>query len=286
MPTSSASSCGSPARSSGSRSTPSTLIARSQVRWFRPTCSSSTRDGSTPKRLANVRWKPIATLHRPIARWPASSSAWVTIPTGFVKSTIQASGAARRSTCSASSRTTGTVRRAFAKPPAPVVSWPTQPNRSGGRLVAQAGRLAAHPELDHDEVRAVDRGVAVGRGHEPAAPAAVVEHPAGEAADDVEPLGVDVEQRELVHAEALLAGGEAFHELGGVRAAASDDGDLHAHRLPARSARRSSTARPPSRLPCWTGALTPRRPRTILLITIAATNVRSTIGARRCGHWR
>src|SRR6476660_5560203 len=154
------------------------------------------------------------------------------------------------------------------------------------RLVAQAGRLAADPELDHDEVRAVDRGVAVGGGHEPAAPAAVVEHPAGETADDVQPLRVDIEQGELVHAEALLAGGETFHELGGVRAAASDDGDLHAHRLPARSARRSSTARPPSRLPCWTGALTPRRPRTILLITIAATNVRSTTGVRRCGHWR
>ena len=43
---------------------------------------------------ANPRWKPIATLHSPTARCPASSSARVTIPTGLVKSTIHASGLA------------------------------------------------------------------------------------------------------------------------------------------------------------------------------------------------
>ena len=155
-PTSSASAAGSEARSSGSRSTPSTRMARSQVRWLSPTCSSSTRDGSTPKRAAKWRWKPIATLHRPMARWPASLSAWVTIPTGFVKSTIHASRAARRSAASARSRMTGIVRSAFMKPPGPVVSWPTQPKRAGDRLVAEPGRLAADAELDHDEIGAVE----------------------------------------------------------------------------------------------------------------------------------
>ena len=43
---------------------------------------------------AKRRWSVIATLQSPTARWPASSSARVTIPTGFVKSTIQASGSA------------------------------------------------------------------------------------------------------------------------------------------------------------------------------------------------
>lgn len=72
----------------------------------------------------------MATLHSPTARCPASSSARVTIPTGLVKSMIQACGAIRR-TRSAMSSTTGTVRSALAKPPAPVVSWPTQQNSSG-----------------------------------------------------------------------------------------------------------------------------------------------------------
>ena len=53
------------------------------------------------------------------------------MPTGFVKSTIQAPGAASSRTRSAISRTTGTVRIALAKPPAPVVSWPMQPQASG-----------------------------------------------------------------------------------------------------------------------------------------------------------
>ncbi len=77
------------------------------------------------------RWNVIATLHSPMARWPASSSARVTMPTGFVKSTIHAPGAARCLTCSAISSTTGTVRSAFARPPAPVVSCPMQPHGSG-----------------------------------------------------------------------------------------------------------------------------------------------------------
>ena len=63
----------------------------------------------------------MATLHRPTARCPSSSRARVTMPTGLVKSMIQASGAAFR-TRSAMSRTTGTVRSALASPPAPVVS--------------------------------------------------------------------------------------------------------------------------------------------------------------------
>ena len=73
----------------------------------------------------------MATLHRPTARCPAVSKARVTIPTGLVKSMMKAEGEARRRARSASSSTTGTVRRAFANPPAPVVSCPTQPQSSG-----------------------------------------------------------------------------------------------------------------------------------------------------------
>ena len=49
------------------------------------------------------------------------------------------------------------------------------------------------------------------------------EHPLREPADDVEPLGVDVVQRELVHGEAR----EVRDELGRVRRARADDGELH-----------------------------------------------------------
>ena len=137
MPSSAVTSAGSPVCSAisatwpsikpGSRSSPSTRTARSQVRWFRPTWSRATRSGATSSSAANWRWKPMATLHSPTVRWPASSRARVTIPTGLVKSTIQADGSARRRARSAISSTTGTVRSALARPPAPVVSWPTQP---------------------------------------------------------------------------------------------------------------------------------------------------------------
>ena len=129
-------------RISGSRSTPSTSTFRSHVRWFSPTCSSCTRSGSTPNGAANRRWKPIATLQSPSARWPSSSSACVTRPVGFVKSTNHAPGAPRSAVSSASSSTTGTVRSAFANPPAPVVSCPMQPNRSG---IVSSWKRAAWP---------------------------------------------------------------------------------------------------------------------------------------------
>ena len=51
----------------------------------------------------------------------------MTMPTGFVKSTIHAPSGA----CSAISSTTGTVRRALARPPAPVVSRLMQPQGEG-----------------------------------------------------------------------------------------------------------------------------------------------------------
>src|SRR6266581_2688852 len=124
-------------------STPSTRTARSHDRWFSPTCSSSTRSHGTARSAASLRCMPMATLHSPRARCPPSRSAWVTIPTGLVKSTNQAPGAPRRAVSSASSITTGTVRRALAKPPGPVVSWPMQPNLSG--RVSSLNRASCPP---------------------------------------------------------------------------------------------------------------------------------------------
>ena len=83
----------------------------------------------------------------------------MTIPTGFVKSTIQWSGAASAPARSAMSRTTGTVRSAFAKPPAPgrLLADRAEPWRQ--RLVDEAGGLAADAQLDEHEVGAVEGGV-------------------------------------------------------------------------------------------------------------------------------
>ena len=154
---------------------------------------------STPELARRiVRWRPIATLHRPMARWPSSSSAWVTIPTGFVKSTIHASGAPR------ARRRLGQLEHHRAPSAAPWRSRPARssPGRScrtgGQRLVDQAGRLAADPELDEDEVGAVERRVAVAGQYQPARPSPRGRASAGEPADDLEPLRVDVEQDELV----------------------------------------------------------------------------------------
>ncbi len=74
------------------------------------------------------------------------------MPTGLVKSTIQAPGAASRRARSATSSTTGTVRSALARPPAPVVSCPTQPHSSGKVSSVIRAALAADAQLDDDDV--------------------------------------------------------------------------------------------------------------------------------------
>ena len=116
-------------------------------------------------------------MHRPSARCPSSMSAWVTMPTGFVKSTIQASFAARRAVSSARSRTTrdGPERLGEAAGAGRLLADDTE--AQGQRLVDEAGRLAADSQLEQDEVGAVDGRVAVaGEGQSPR-PAQPIEHP-------------------------------------------------------------------------------------------------------------
>ena len=109
----------------------------------------------------------------------------------------------------------------------------TEPRRD--RLVQEAGGLAADPELDHDEVGAVERGRAIQRGRHAARPSAPGENPAGQPGHDLQSLGIDIEEDELVDGQACRARREPLHELGGVRAAAADDGDLQAHDSTSRS---------------------------------------------------
>ena len=110
-------------------------------RWLSPTCSSSTRSGVDAEALGEARAgsrSPRCTARSPGGRRRAS--AWVTIPTGLVKSTIQAPGAAaaRRS-----------ARRARARPARSAAPWRSRParsspgrstpNRRRQRLVDRAG---------------------------------------------------------------------------------------------------------------------------------------------------
>ena len=97
------------------------------------------------------------------------------------------------------------------------------------RLVPVAGLVPAHPELHDHEVGAVDRLDAVVGEGEATRPAGPAHHALGQGADDVEPLSVDVEQHQLVHRETVTAGHESLDELRRVRAASTDDRDLHTH---------------------------------------------------------
>lgn len=158
---------------------------------------------------------------------PASSSARVTMPTGLVKSMIQAAGLARR-TCSAIESTTGTVRSALANPPAPVVSWPTQPH-SSGQLVLVAGALAADPQLQQHGVRVRHAGGQVAGGADLGRVALLGEDPPGQAADQLQPLGGRVDQHQLGDRQPVAQPGEAVDQFGCVGGAAADDREFQRH---------------------------------------------------------
>ena len=158
-------------------------------------------------------------------------SAWVTMPTGFVKSMIHASGFARSRVTSASCRATGMVRSALAKPPAPVVSWPMVPNRRGS---VSSTRRAAWPPIrscTSTKLGVLRRGVQVVGQPQPSGPLRLVQHPLREPADHSQPIRVDVVEGQLVDVQARGAIQQALDELGGVGAAAADDGDLDGHAL-------------------------------------------------------
>ena len=184
------------------RRAPSSRTARTQVRWLSPTWSTTTRAGSTPSSRANERWKPIATLQRPTARWPASSSARVTIPTGFVKSTIQAPGRGQLAHALGDLEHDrhGAHRLREAAGAGRLLADAAARERHG--LVVQPRRLPADADLDEHEVGAVERAVEV-VGRPRAAPRSPARSSirARQPADDLAPLGVDVVQHELAHVE-------------------------------------------------------------------------------------
>ena len=148
------------------------------------------------------------------------------MPTGLVKSMIQASGACVR-IFSAMSSTTGTVRSALASPPAPVVSWPTQPHSRGS---VSSTLRAAWPPMRSCSMTACA----------PATPSStevvartVAGCPAWASirraipADQLQPVDVRVDQRDLGEGKLVAQPCESVDQLRRVRRAAPDNGEFH-----------------------------------------------------------
>ena len=115
------------------------------------------------------------------------------------------------------SSTTGTVRSALASPPAPVVSWPMQPQASG--KVSSCSRAAWPPTRSWSSTKSAPSSA---RSRSPVDSSATRECPGAasircaSAADDLEPLGVDVVQHELVDGERVAQPRESPSTSSGV----------------------------------------------------------------------
>jgi hypothetical protein len=103
----------------------------------------------------------------------------------------------------------------------------SEPERD--RLVLESRGLTSHAELDDHEVGALERLITLCGQREVPRPAGATHHPIREGANDGQPLGVDVQQHEIVHREAVAARHESLDELRRVRAPAADDRHLHTH---------------------------------------------------------
>jgi hypothetical protein len=99
----------------------------------------------------------------------------------------------------------------------------------GERLVEQPCRLTADPKLDEHERRTVHGFAGIAGQRQPAVPLEPPQHARGESTHDVAACGVDVVQHELVDRQSVVPRGQPIHQLGRVRAAAADDGDLDTH---------------------------------------------------------
>ena len=115
------------------------------------------------------------------------------------------------------------MRIAFAKPPAPGRLLADAAARERSGLVAEPGRLAADTDLDEDEVGVLDGPLEVAAERQLAGEALALEHPPGQAADDLEPPGIDVVEREPLDLEP----GQPRDELRRVRRTCADDRELH-----------------------------------------------------------
>ena len=171
----------------------------------------------------------MATLHSPIARCPSSSSAR--------RDDADRVGEVHdpRAGCRSTGDLLGELEQHRHRPKRlGEAAWPRRllADRAelvGQRLVDQSSLLAADAQLDQHEVGAVERLRPVAGDRQLARPTTAAEHPPGQSADDLAPLGIDVEQRQLVGGQSGRAPRDAVNELRGVGAAPTHDRDLDAH---------------------------------------------------------
>ena len=97
------------------------------------------------------------------------------------------------------------------------------------RLIEQAGLLAAHPQLDDDEVGALQRLAPISGQRQNAGPAAFCQHAAGKPTDNPESLGIHVQEDQLVDWQAAGMSGKALDQFRRVGAASANHGNLDAH---------------------------------------------------------
>ena len=145
------------------------------------------------------------------------------MPTGFVKSTIHASGRCERAHALGDLEHDRDRAHRLGEASRAGRLLPDAAARERRGLVAQPRLLAADPDLDQDVVGALDRRVEIAGHLEPAREALPREHPPRHASDDLAPLGIDVLEHELVDVEARQPGDE-LRRVGG---APADDRDLH-----------------------------------------------------------
>ncbi len=206
---------------------PPEVTERIQVRWFRPTWPSDTSSGCTPSIPANRRWNPIATLHSPTARWSASSRARVTMPTGLVKSMIQASGFACSRIGVGHAQDDGHGAQRLRETAGSGGLLPDAVHLVRPGLVAAARVLPADPQLDQHRIRVGDTGDEIGGADDAARMPGAREHALRDAGHQVDPLLVGIDQPELLQRKGVPQSGEAVDELGGVGGATPDEREFH-----------------------------------------------------------
>ena len=146
---------------------------------------------------------------------PARSRARVTIPTGLVKSMIQASGLARR------------TRSAMSGRPGPCAGpWPVRrrrwfPVRHSRTPAARSRRGDARPArrrgAGEHRIGAFDPGIEIGGGGEPSRMPLPVEDPTGQCADQLQALGGGVDQDQFTDRQRVTQPGEAVDRAPGCR---------------------------------------------------------------------
>jgi hypothetical protein len=94
-------------------------------------------------------------------------------------------------------------------------------------LVLCAGRLAADAQLEQHGVGAVDARVQIGGRDDPPVVPLLGEDPAGQPADQLQPLRRRVDEDQLLDGQSVAQAGEAVDEFGGVGRAAADHGEFH-----------------------------------------------------------